>query len=62
MADPDSSIGLVIGHGGGGPGYSAAAFAAPGHGAGAIVLEPDEDFQAQQLAVELLQAAVRSTN
>jgi D-alanyl-D-alanine carboxypeptidase len=60
MADPGSPIGPVIGHGGGGPGYSAAAFAAPEHGATAIVLEPREDFPAQRLAVRLLQAAVGS--
>jgi D-alanyl-D-alanine carboxypeptidase len=60
MADPGNPIGLVIGHGGGGPGYSAAAFAAPEHGATAIVLEPREDFPAQELAVRLLQTAVRA--
>ncbi|HET7018141.1 MAG TPA: serine hydrolase domain-containing protein [Streptosporangiaceae bacterium] len=59
MADPGNSIGLVIGHGGGGPGYSAAVFAAPEHGAIAVVLEPREDFESQQLAMELLQAAVQ---
>jgi D-alanyl-D-alanine carboxypeptidase len=59
MADPGSSIGLVLGHGGGGPGYSAAAFAAPEHGAIAIVLESREDFPAQQLAMDLLQTAVQ---
>jgi D-alanyl-D-alanine carboxypeptidase len=59
LADPASPIGLIIGHGGGGPGYSAAAFAAPEHGALAIVLEASENFQAQPLAVRLLQAAVR---
>ncbi len=59
MADPGSSIGLVIGHGGGGPGYSAAVFAAPEHAAVAIVLEPDEDFPAQPVAMELLQAVVQ---
>lgn len=58
MADPGNSIGLIIGHGGGGPGYSAAVFAAPEHGAVAIVLEPNENFAAQPLAVELLRAAV----
>src|SRR6185437_4282944 len=59
MADPGHSIGLVIGHGGGGPGYAAAVFAAPGYGAVAVVLEPREDFGSQQLAVDLLQAAVQ---
>jgi D-alanyl-D-alanine carboxypeptidase len=60
MADPGNSIGLVIGHGGGGPGYSAAVFTAPEHGAMAIVLEPNENFPAQPLAVSLLRAAVLS--
>jgi D-alanyl-D-alanine carboxypeptidase len=57
MADPDSPLGLVIGHGGGGPGYSAAVFAAPQQDALAIVLEPTEDFPAQELAHDLLNAA-----
>ncbi len=57
MADPGSPIGLIIGHGGGGPGYSAGAFAAPGKAAVAIVLEPAEGFPAQELAVELLKTA-----
>jgi D-alanyl-D-alanine carboxypeptidase len=60
LADPRSPIGLIIGHGGGGPGYSAAAFAAPGRSAVAIVLEPAEGFGAQELAVELLKTAVSS--
>lgn len=57
MADPGSPVGLIIGHGGGGPGYSAGAFAAPGKAAVAIVLEPAEDFPAQELAIELLETA-----
>ncbi len=58
LADPCSPVGLIIGHGGGGPGYSAGAFAAPGKAAAAIVLEPAEGFPAQELAVKLLTAAV----
>ena len=58
MADPDNPHGLVIGHGGGGPGYSTAVFAAPEHDALAIVLEPTEDFLAQELARDLLNAAI----
>jgi D-alanyl-D-alanine carboxypeptidase len=58
MADPLSPIGLIIGHGGGGPGYSAGAFAAPSKAAVAVVLEPAEGFPAQELAVELLRTAV----
>jgi D-alanyl-D-alanine carboxypeptidase len=58
LADPRSPIGLIIGHGGGGPGYSAAAFTAPGKAAVAIVLQPAEGFPAQELAVELLRTAV----
>jgi D-alanyl-D-alanine carboxypeptidase len=58
MADPGSPIGLIIGHGGGGPGYSAGAFTAPGQAAVAIVFQATEDFPAPELAVELLMAAV----
>jgi D-alanyl-D-alanine carboxypeptidase len=58
MADPGSPLGLIIGHGGGGPGYSTAVFAAPQHDAVAIVLEPTEDFPAQELARDLLKAAI----
>lgn len=58
MADPGSPAGMVIGHGGGGPGYSAGAFTALGKAATAIVLEPAENFPAQELAVELLEASV----
>jgi D-alanyl-D-alanine carboxypeptidase len=59
LADPRSPAGLIIGHGGGGPGYSAGGFAAPGKDTVAIVLEPSEDFPAQDLAVELLKAAAQ---
>jgi len=59
QGDPESPIGLTIGHGGEGPGYSAAAVAAPTHDAVAIVLEPREDFPAQALAGELLRNATR---
>ena len=58
MADPGDPLGLLIGHGGGGPGYSTAVFAAPQHDALAIVLEPTEDFPAQELAHDLLHAAI----
>jgi D-alanyl-D-alanine carboxypeptidase len=58
MADPGNPHGLVIGHGGGGPGYSAAVFAAPQHDAVAIVLEPNENFPGQELARDLLTAAI----
>ncbi|MGD0558626.1 MAG: serine hydrolase domain-containing protein [Streptosporangiaceae bacterium] len=57
LADPRSPIGLIIGHGGGGPGYSAGTFAAQGKAAAAIVLQPTEDFPAQELAIELLTIA-----
>jgi D-alanyl-D-alanine carboxypeptidase len=60
LADPHSQVGLIVGHGGGGPGYSAGAFAAPGKAAVAIVLEPAEDFPAQRLAVDLLKSALTS--
>ncbi len=57
LTDSDRPGGLVVGHGGGGPGYSAAMFAAPSRHAVAIVLEPTEDFPAQETALALLRAA-----
>lgn len=59
MMDPGSSLGLLVGHGGGGPGYAAAVFAAPAAGALAIVLTADEQFPAQTTALALLATAVR---
>ena len=59
MADPDSPLGTVVGHGGGGPGYATAVFAVPRADAVAIVLAADEGYPAQQTALELLTAAVR---
>jgi D-alanyl-D-alanine carboxypeptidase len=59
MADPASPLGLVVGHGGGGPGYAHGVFAAPGAGALAIVLTRDERYDAQGLALRLLEAAIR---
>ncbi|MEQ7123744.1 serine hydrolase [Actinopolymorpha sp. B11F2] len=57
LTDPKSPLGPVVGHGGGGPGYSAAMFAAPSKDALVIVLEPTEDFPAQETALALLRAA-----
>jgi D-alanyl-D-alanine carboxypeptidase len=57
LTDPASPLGPVIGHGGGGPGYSTAMFAAPSKHAIAIVLEPTEDYPAQETALSLLAAA-----
>ena len=59
MADPGSPLGTVVGHGGAGPGYTAAVFAVPGADAVAIVLAADERYPAQQTVLELLGAAVR---
>jgi D-alanyl-D-alanine carboxypeptidase len=59
MADPGSPIGTVVGHGGGGPGYAAGAFAVPAGDAVAIVLAADERYPAQETALDLLTAAVR---
>ena len=59
MADPGSPLGTVVGHGGGGPGYTAGVFALPAADAVAIVLAADESYQSQRLALELLEAAVR---
>jgi len=62
MADPDSPLGTVVGHGGGGPGYATAVFAVPGADAVAIVLAADERYPAQRTALELLTAAVRHSS
>jgi D-alanyl-D-alanine carboxypeptidase len=54
MADPEHPLGTVVGHGGGGPGYTAGVFAVPAADAVAIVLAADERYPAQQTALELL--------
>ncbi len=59
MVDPENSLGTVVGHGGGGPGYAAAVFAVPRADAVVIVLAADESYPAQEAALELLAAAVR---
>ena len=61
MADPGNALGTVVGHGGGGPGYATAVFAAPAADAVAVVLAADERYPAQQTALELLTAAVRKS-
>jgi D-alanyl-D-alanine carboxypeptidase len=59
MVDAENPLGTVVGHGGGGPGYATAVFAAPHADAVAVVLAADEAFPAQRKALELLTAAVR---
>ena len=59
MADPEHPLGIVVGHGGGGPGYATAVFALPGGEAVAIVLAADERYPAQQRALELLSRGPR---
>jgi hypothetical protein len=59
MADPANPLGTIVGHGGGGPGYAAGVFAVPGADAVAIVLAADEQYPAQQRALELLTRALR---
>ena len=59
MGDPEHPLGMVVGHGGGGPGYATALFAAPAADAVAVVLAADERYPAQQTALELLTATVR---
>lgn len=58
MADPGRPLGTVVGHGGGGPGYTAAVFALPHADTVAIVLAADERYPAQRRALELLSQAV----
>jgi D-alanyl-D-alanine carboxypeptidase len=54
MADPESPLGTIVGHGGGGPGYAAGVFALPRADAVAIVLAGDERYPAQRTALDLL--------
>jgi Beta-lactamase len=54
MADPESPLGTIVGHGGGGPGYAAGVFALPRADAVAIVLAADERYPAQRTALDLL--------
>jgi D-alanyl-D-alanine carboxypeptidase len=61
MADPEHPLGMVVGHGGGGPGYAAAVFAVPEADAVAIVLAADERYPAQREALELLRAVTTGT-
>ncbi len=58
MADPGAPEGVVVGHGGGGPGYAAGAFTVPAAGAVAIVLTADEAYPAPDAARSLLRAAL----
>jgi D-alanyl-D-alanine carboxypeptidase len=59
MADREHPLGMLVGHGGGGPGYATAVFALPHAEAVAIVLAADERYLAQERALELLAAVVR---
>ena len=61
MADPESPLGSVVGHGGVGPGYATAVFAVPRADAVSIVLAADERYPAQRAALELLSRALPST-
>jgi D-alanyl-D-alanine carboxypeptidase len=55
MTDPGHPRGLLIGHGGGGPGYAAAAFAIAGEAPDvAILLSGDEREPVQEQALRLL--------
>ena len=58
MTDPSSTLGTVIGHGGGGPGYAHGVFTVPSRNAVVIVLTHDQRFDAQGTALRLLQAAL----
>jgi NAD(P)H-hydrate repair Nnr-like enzyme with NAD(P)H-hydrate epimerase domain len=59
MMDPRYPLGVLVGHGGGGPGYAAAVFAVPAVEAVVVVLTSDERHPAQAIALALLDAAVR---
>ena len=62
MADPGNPLGTVFGHGGGGPGYTAAVFTVPSADVLAIVLAAAESYPAQEAALVLLTAAVRGAS
>ena len=56
MTDPGFPAGVLVGHGGGGPGYAAAAFAVVGDPPRvAVVLSSDESEHVQEAALRLLQ-------
>jgi D-alanyl-D-alanine carboxypeptidase len=59
MLDPDHPGGLLVGHGGGGPGYAAGAFAllTPDGPVIAVVLTASDAEPAQETALRLLDAA-----
>ncbi len=59
MHDPASPLGELIGHGGGGPGFSTAAFAVLGDEPVVAVVLSDEDIDAQDRALSLLGSGVR---
>jgi D-alanyl-D-alanine carboxypeptidase len=56
MADPESPWGPLFGHGGGGPGYDASVFHAPGLARGGTTVcalcAVEEDFLAENLVAE----------
>jgi D-alanyl-D-alanine carboxypeptidase len=61
MADPESPLGLVVGHGGGGPGYAAGCFAVlrrEGPVAAVVLASGDGDPSVQETALRLLGEAV----
>ena len=56
MGDPASSLGLILGHSGGGPGYSASAVHAAALGASACVMGAiEQNFQPEDVALGLLE-------
>lgn len=59
MVDSAHPMGVLFGHGGGGPGYAAAVFTVPSAETVAIVLAADERYPAQATALALLAAASR---
>ena len=59
MHDPESRLGELIGHGGGGPGYSTGAFAVLGDEPVVAVVLSDEDLDPFARALPLLEAGVR---
>jgi D-alanyl-D-alanine carboxypeptidase len=58
MADPASPLGPLLGHGGGGPGYGASAFAAPALRPGGATACAIVGLEKEHLAERLARAAL----
>jgi hypothetical protein len=64
MGDPESSLGLLLGHNGAGPCYAASAFHATGlDGASACVMGAiEDDFRPEEVVLAILNRFARGRN